>query len=64
MKKATATHYAKIIRPIYKSHKITVRRLPILEGFEIHISEGDGYETRLTCEESAEDYIRIHKGGC
>lgn len=58
MSRKTANAYAAQIRPIYKSHKITVRCR--CGGYEIHISEGDGYETNLRYEECAQDYIRIH----
>ena len=58
MNRKTANAYASQIRPIYKSHKITVRSR--FDGYEIHINEGDGYESNLRSEESAQDYIRIH----
>lgn len=60
MSSKTANGYASQIRPIYKSHKITVRKGMFFDGYEIHINEGDGYESTLRYEESAQDYLRIH----
>ena len=60
MKKNTATNYAKQIRPLYKNDKVVVRRNQILDGYSIVINEGQPYSTRISCEESAEDYTRIH----
>jgi hypothetical protein len=61
MNKSTALKYVEQILPIYPSHQVCILKLLFATGYEINILEGNGYETRIKTEESAQEYIRIHE---